>query len=113
MTVYSIQRNGLEFIGDDVRKGSQSWTREATVTWSGHKIRVHIERDSYDKQSRIYSEVFSATTLSWNRVQSLSGLDHTDLVSGYEKDETKILVSSNALLNNLIAYVQQILEDTV
>lgn len=111
MSVYTIQRNGLEFIEDQVRHGRQSWTRETTVRWSGHKIRIHIERDSYDFQSRIYSEVFNPRDLCWNRVQSLEGKDHSNLVSAYERDDVAILVSTNDLMNAMIAYAQQILEE--
>jgi hypothetical protein len=106
-----IQRAGLEFVGDDdIRRGRQSWTREATVTWSGHKIRVHIERDSYDFQSRIYSEVFNPRELKWNRLQTLSGSDHGYLPSYVVKDDVAIFRETNDLLNALIAYAQQVLD---
>lgn len=114
MTVYSIQQSGLEFLEDAVSRGRQSWKRETTVSWHGHKIRAVIDRDSYDFQSRIYSEVFSPSELKWNRVQSLSGKDHDHLPSAYTKDDrdgtVEILTETNGLMNDLIAYAQQILD---
>jgi hypothetical protein len=109
--IYNLQLAGLDYVGDTVSApGGQSWTREVTVTWAGHKIRARVERDSYDFQSRIYSEVFSPAELKWNRVQTLPGADHKDLVSGYERDHDKIYASSERLVEQLLAYAQQILE---
>jgi len=108
--IYSLQQDGLKWAGDALSRGTQSWTREATLDWNGVKLRVHVERDSYDAQSRIYSEVFSPAELKWNRVQSLSGKDHADLPSAYEKDEPRIFSETNALVNEMIAYAQMILE---
>lgn len=110
MTAYSVQQSGLSFLQDDVSRGSQSWTRTTTVTWGGHKIRTTILRDFYSAQSRIYSEVFSARDLSWNRVQTLSGADHNLLPRSSSKDDVEILKATNDLMNALIAYAQQILE---
>jgi hypothetical protein len=108
---YSIQRSGLEFIEDEVRRGGQSWTRETTVRWSGFTIRTHINNDSYDKQSRIYSEVWSQGELSWQTVQRLSGVDHGPaLGSAYEDDDSKVAARSNDLMNRMIGYVQVVLE---
>lgn len=96
-------------IDDRIKRGPQSWVRETTYRWAGFKIRTHVERDAYDDQSRIYIEVFSADTLSWNRVQSLRGRDHADLVSAYEKDDSRIFEDTGRLVGQLVSYAQEVL----
>jgi len=80
-------------IKDEVRKGSQGWTRQVTVRTElepisragmtiapeGPLLRATVYRDSYNNQSRIYSEVWSPDALAWNTVETLSGSDYPDL----------------------------------
>jgi hypothetical protein len=107
----------VEVITDHTSPNKQGWTREVTVKTLDQKVRVHIYRDSYDFQSRIYVEVWNPSMLAWSTVRTLVGDDHADLPSAYTfaygKDVTegKRLVYNGtvALVDELIAYAQTIL----
>src|SRR5687768_10764509 len=113
--IFSIQTEGLQYIEDQVSRPQQTWRRQTTVTWRGIKIRTTVERNSYDFQSRIHSEVFSPAELKWNRLQTLEGADHGHLPSAYTKDDAegngKILAETQQVVDDLIAYAQQVLGD--
>jgi hypothetical protein len=107
----------VEVITDHTSPSNQGWTREVTVKTLDHKVRVHIYRDSYDFQSRIYVEVWNPSTLSWNKVRTLVGNDYDHLPSAYTlsfgKDVTEgkrvIYNGTVELVDELIAYAQTIL----
>ncbi len=98
------------FLGDDaVTRGRQSWKRQATVDIDGVKVRVVIERDSYDFQSRIYSEVFNKQDLKWNRLESRSGTEYGHLPSYVVTDDVAIVTATNELLLEMVAYAEEVL----
>ena len=99
---------------DDLTRSRQGWTREVTVRLLGHKVRAHVYRDSYPFQSRIYVEVWSPTTLSWNRIQTLSGENHDGLPSAYalldnSAQRAEVTAASGAVVDELVAYAREIL----
>jgi hypothetical protein len=54
------------------------WTRRRTFVVAGHKVRTTVHMDPYKFQSDFYVEVFSAASLSWNRVHTESSDDWYD-----------------------------------
>ncbi len=94
---------------DTISRGHQSWIRKVTATVAEQKVRVVIDRDSYDFQSRIYTEVWSASTLSWNRIETRQGNDHKELPWSGTVSETKIQLATNELVNDMLEYSELIL----
>jgi hypothetical protein len=101
----------LNIIKDELRGGSQSWTREVTVRAprSAHKVRATVKRDFYAFQSRIYVEVWNEANLAWNRVQTLDGSDYGDLPTTGAPDAYKIK-GSDQVIDNLLTYAIEIIE---
>ena len=107
---YQIKRDGLDFVDDSVSLRQQSWLRETTLKWEGFKIRTRIQRDFYAQQSVIFVEVFDPKALTWNVLQTRSGVDYKNtLAPAQSRDEIVILAKSNDLMNDLIAYAQAVL----
>jgi hypothetical protein len=104
-----VQLNDLDLIADAITRGKQNWRREITWRWSGHKIRAVIDRDFYDFQSRIFVEVWSEASLSWNRVRTLEGKEYGDLPSATTRDVFEIEDATESLIDELLAYAQDIL----
>lgn len=46
------------------------WDMKRTYNIDGHKVRVHLHHDPYSFQRDYRAEVFSTSTLSWNRVHT-------------------------------------------
>lgn len=99
----------VDVIADHIAPSKQGWTREVTVRTAGHKIRATVYRDFYAFQSRIYVEVWNPASLSWNNVRTLSGSDHKDLPSSSLQDKSEIFKGTADLVDELIAYAQEVL----
>lgn len=56
------------------------WTRRRTFVVADHKVRTTVHMDPYKFQSDFYVEVFSPTTLSWNRVHTESSNEWYDTI---------------------------------
>lgn len=106
----AVTEEGLTWRNDEVTRWTRTWQRQVVVDWNGHKVRLTISRDSYDFQSRIYSEVFSHRNREWHRIELRSGREYGFLPSASEKDDIAIIVATNPVINSLIAYAQMILE---
>jgi len=96
-----------------IKFGDRTWTFEQTYDVDGTKVRVHVHRDPYDFQSRIYSEAWSPALLQWNRVQTLSGSDHPGLPSPYSrKDPTfreDVEAACAPIAEQMLAYARDVL----
>lgn len=111
MTTYTFQINNLEFVSDPIFRGSQSWTRETTISWSNHVLRSVIKMDWYAAQSQFYVEVFSPATLSWNRVHTLPSAETSkNLPSADCKNDDLIYVDTEMIMENMFAYAQIVLQ---
>ena len=108
MTTHQMQ-TGTTFVDGSLGRTHQGWRRQVTADWRGHKIRATIDRDSYDFQSRIFTEVWSAADLEWKRVETLLGKEHSDLPSAYEKSDERIEAGSQDLVLKMIGYAQLVL----
>lgn len=99
-----------ETFNDTIKRGSQSWTREQSVRWNGHKLRATIKRDFYDRQSELYVEVWDSSELKWNRIRTLSGLDYSELPSSskYTTDD-EIFRDTELVTLDLLRYAQEVL----
>lgn len=51
--------------------GSQSAEMRLVYQYNGHKFKIAIDRDSYDKQSSAIGYIWHAGNLSWNLVCSI------------------------------------------
>jgi hypothetical protein len=102
---------GTIVLADDFSHPSnQGWQRQVTTTLHQEfKVRVTVYRDSYDFQSRIYSEVFSPVTLKWERLQSLAGNDFSALPSAYSKNQSECEHAAEPILNSLLDYAAGVL----
>lgn len=94
---------------DTITRGSQSWIRKVTATVAEQKVRVVIERDSYDRQSRIFTEVWSSSELKWNRIETREGTEHKNLPNYTVTNEAQILLATNELVNDMLEYAELIL----
>lgn len=90
-------------------RSRQGYTLETTHLIEGHKVRTHIYRDSYDMQNRIYAEVWSPTTLSWNRVITRQGEQYAHLPSYAVRDDSVLLAALAEVEDDLVGYVHGIL----
>ena len=95
-------------IEDHVKRGSQSWTRQVTVKEGGAVLRATVKRDFYNRQSDLYSEVYSPAELKWNRLQSLAGEDYAYLPSSSCKDDLEIDEATDDIVHSLLAYAMAV-----
>lgn len=92
----------------DFFKGSQSVELIRVVEENGHKIKVHIDRDSYDHQSS--SNAFVWTDAGWRPVISRPGAhglaSNTNAHSrDWEQYEDKFAADSEKLIEQVLAVV--------
>jgi len=85
------------------------WRRQTTVKFNGRVIRATVERDFYAFQNRIYSEVWSDQTASWNRVQTLAGAEYKDLPGAGSKDHDAIFQQTADVVDSMIDYAKAVL----
>jgi len=50
---------------------NQTWTYTDVQTIYGHKVRVTIERNAYDNQSHIYTQILDLNEKKWNMLDSV------------------------------------------
>lgn len=58
----------MKTISERHHQGRQSWEYDRVVEVDGHKLRVHIDRDSYDEQSSLKGYILDPVHLKWNQV---------------------------------------------
>lgn len=90
-------------------RGTQSWKYVVTCSLEGLKVRFNVERDSYDNQSRIFSEVWSGTELKWNRIQTLEGKSYGHLPSAYNRDDSECIDEAHDVVRVMFEYAKMIL----
>lgn len=95
---------------DIFSKQANGWQRQVTKLVGEHKVRATVYRDSYDFQSRLYVEVWSESTLSWSRIQTLSGTDYPDLTSRYTPDlQAHARMTSDPVIIGMFGYAEELL----
>lgn len=99
----------VRVIEDRIARHPQAWSRVVTVQTAGVRVRATIHRDFYDKQSQIYTEVWSPDELKWNRIETLSGLDHGDLPSSSNHDHSVLRHATDELLDDMLRFARDIL----
>jgi hypothetical protein len=107
----------MELLNDTLSPQQQGWKRVVTCNLNGHKVRVTIYRDSYIFQSRIYSEVWSPATLSWNQVERRAGEDYAELPNAYslngprntDQARVQLTLATDELFEDMIRYAEEIL----
>lgn len=103
----------VRVIDDLIESHSQGWQRTVTVQTLSQKVRAVIYRDFYSKQSRIYVEVWSPEHLDWNRIHTLSGIEHGHLPSSATSmnldGRAAIRAATESLVSTMICYAREVL----
>lgn len=69
-------------------------------TGKQHKLRTHIDRDSYDFQSHYRVERWDGT--QWQRVTAILGEARPDMPSPYSRDDAEIIRAVDELESELL-----------
>lgn len=96
--------------GLEGRSRDRGYSLMRTYGFTFGKVRIVVDWDSYDFQTRLYSEVW--TDKGWTRVVVISGQDpqwgHATMTSGYVQDPGATLKRKS-----LEAVAQELLERTI
>ena len=66
-----MKKTNLKTIETTYYNGSQSVEFKGIYEYKTHKIKIHIDIDSYDKQSSATVKVFNTNDLKWNFLDSI------------------------------------------
>ncbi len=61
----------MKTISETYSNGSQSINYKGVFEYSGHKLKVLVKRDCYDKQSRGNVSIWNKENLQWNGVDNI------------------------------------------